>query len=164
MSVITVSEVKDLLNITTTADDGAVVDVITRAEAALAGKVGRLEPTVVVEWLPSDGGAVTLTSLPVLSLTAVSGAWAVDMATLTLRRGGVVTGLPAGDWSVTYQAGRTVCPPDLQEAALLLAKHMWEPRRGPNRGTPSTPPPGSAHTWPIRVLELIEPHLLPGFA
>ena len=79
MSVITVSEVKDLLNITTTADDGAVVDVITRAEAALAGKVGRLEPTVVVEWLPSDGGGQRLVlawahAATLVSVTPVGGA------------------------------------------------------------------------------------------
>ena len=171
MAVLPILDVKEHLNITGTTHDVELLRLIAAAEAAIAHHVGPLEPTTVTRRV-FGGAPALLPVVPVISLTTVTDSTGTaqvvggyDVDTIT----GVISST-TGSWSassyytVTYQAGRTVCPPDLLLAVKELVRHLWASQRSPalypgssvSEG-PSTP--GAAYLMPYRVQELIAPHM-----
>ena len=106
---------------------------------------------------------VFLTSV-VSVVSAVSATLGTVTSGFTVGVGGVVTnpGLGESDWTVTYTAGWATIPAGMRLAVLEMVRHLWRPQRGSTARGPEDNGPG--YLVPNRVRELIEPHLLPGFA
>lgn len=175
MSVLPLAEAKTHLNITRSDYDDEILAMIGAAEAAIAKRVGPLEPTDVTATV-TGLGALTLPVYPVLSLTTITDAGGTSIPLLGVNvdlAAGVVTGssgagLGSSTYTITYSAGRESCSGDLRMAVMELVRHMWQTQRGPAlypgmTDTPS-PAPGAAYLMPYRVQELIAPHEQFGFA
>lgn len=185
MPVLDLDDVKSYLKLKDNVDtyDAEVQAIMDAAEAAIAQRVGPLEPTTVT--LRLAGGryvrSLALSTLPVLSLTSITpvgGGDPIDLDTLHVDLpSGVIEydlgcqAFPLRHYTIVYQAGRTECPADLILAAKELVRHLWQTQRGPTRANSPTSEatsntvPGAAYLMPFRVSELIAPHLLlPGFA
>lgn len=172
MAVLTLPDVKAHLNITTASEDTKLAAMIAAAEAAIAERVGPLEPASRTVRVTPYGRTLFVPS-PAVSLTSVTDAdgTATDTNDLHLvTRSGMVTrndgGLFGARWyTITYQWGRATCPDDLKLAAMEMVRHLWTTQRGPSRRPGSTDSdatantiPGAAYLLPFRVSELIAPH------
>lgn len=171
MSVVPLSAVKTHLNITSAAQEGELQAFIDAAEAAISRRVGPLEPTTVTAQV--SGPSFVLPVFPVLSLTSLTDAGGTSLPTAGLTvdlASGVVTspaGFGSGSYTITYSAGRSTCPVDLQLAVKELVRHLWESQRTPARFPGSdepVAPAGAAYLMPYRVQELLAPHEQFGFA
>lgn len=180
MSVLKLTDAKTHLNMTQAVNDGELQGMIDAAEDAIAKKVGPLEQVTVTKRI-SGGSALVLPVLPAVSLTSITPSLPlagpdVSLADVYLDAdAGVVmhvwSGFPSLAYDVVYTAGRTDCPDDLLLAVKELVRHMWDSQRGGAKrpgaqqsDALSNTLPGSAYTFPIRVTELIAPHLRLGFA
>lgn len=177
MSMLVLSTVKDHLNITDTAHDGELQAMIDAAEATIAKHVGPLSATTVTTRV-SGGTSIILPIVPVLSLTSVTptGGTALTVGDLTTDTAAGIVSTPSSgaftstSYDIVYQAGRTICPPDLKLAAMELVRHLWTTQRNPalfpgsalSDGPVSTP--GMGYLMPYRVQELLAPHIQFGFA
>lgn len=180
MSVLSLSDAKQHLNITSGDNDAELLTFIGRAQAAIEQKVGPLSSTATTERVPGQCEALVLTSTPAVSLTSVTpvGGTALTVGDLYLdTTSGLVTYSNAGgyfgsaNYTVVYQAGRATVPDDLEYAVAELLKHLWQTQRGgakrPGMGgsdSYSNTLPGAAYAFPFRVEQLIAPHLQAGFA
>lgn len=174
MTVLDIADVKTYLNITASDEeqDDKLTAMIEAAEAAIAERVGPLEPESRTVRITSANQYLFIPS-PAVELTSVTDSYGTttDVAGLHLdKRAGIVTandGTVFGSrwYDVTYMAGRENCPPDLVLAAMEMVRHLWTTQRGPTRrpgastseGTANTIP-GAAYLLPFRVSELIAPH------
>ncbi len=177
MSVLGLNDVKAHLNISATTTDGEIQSMIEAAEAAIARRVGPLEPTIVTTTV-SGSGAVTLPVYPVLSLTTITDAVGTSIPLMGVTvdlAAGVVSGssgdgLGSSTYTITYSAGRMTVPADLKLAVKELVRHLWTTQRNPaifpgsslTDGPESQP--GAGYLMPYRVQELIAPHVQFGFA
>lgn len=178
MAVVTVTEVKAHLNITGAGYDTDLGVFIDRAEAAIAAKCGPLAAESKTERIDGHTSRLVLRSTPVISLTSVTpvDGTALTVGDLYVSPSGVVEyddggSFSAARYTVVYQAGRSSVPADLKYAILELVRHFWATQRGPSRRPGSTSSTetantiaGAAYMMPFRVLELIAPHIQPGFA
>lgn len=127
---------------------------------------------------------------PILSIASVTpaGGTALDLTQLYIDNyaglisyamcdpyDSVARWFPATSYTVVGQAGWAAgtdddpFPPDLVEAAEELIRHLWAPKRGSAVNRPGSRAadtvnarlPGAAYTYPIRVMELIGPFMLP---
>lgn len=172
MTVLDLAAAKDHLGITGTGFDEKLTAMINAAEAAIAERVGPLEPTSrTVRVGPSN--QYLFVPSPAVSLTSVvdQDGTAVEVSSLHLdSRTGIVTANNGsnftGRWfDVTYLAGRNPCPADLVLAVKEMVRHLWDTQRGPTRrpgstasDTTSNTIPGAAYLLPFRVSELIAPY------
>lgn len=175
MSVLPLAEAKTYLNITAGTYDGELQGFIGAAEAAIAHRVGPLEPTVVTARI-GGAAALVLPVYPVLSLTTIADDGGTSVPTVGLSvdlASGVVSGSTFGSdfYTVTYSAGRNPCPADLRLAVMELVRHMWQTQRGPTArpgsaasDAASNTIPGAAYLFPFRVEQLLLPHTQLGFA
>jgi hypothetical protein len=175
VSVLTLTDAKRHLNLTTTVNDAELQPMIDSAEATIGALVGQLSVSSVTERYVSTGGAIRLRNPAVGdTITSAVHLWSgmtlaptdveLVLGCLTRRYG---VGMIAGPWDVTYQAGRSTVPADLLMAVKELVRHLWDTQRGPTRrpgSAPDGPAPGAAYLLPNRVQELIAPYLLGGFA
>lgn len=172
MAVLTLPAVKAHLNITGEATDTELTLMIAAAEAAIAERVGPLEPQPRTVRVTPKYKALVIPS-PASMLTAVvdSNGASLTVGDLYLdQRPGLITlndGQPfVSPWyDVTYNYGRTPCPPDLVLAVKEMVRHLWDTKRGPTRRPGSTASdttantiPGAAYLLPFRVSELIAPY------
>lgn len=180
MSVLSLPEAKEHLNISGSANDGEIQSMIDAAEAAIVRRVGPLVSTVTTVRVEGGSYGLLLPTVPVLSLTSVTpvgGGTALTVGDLYIdASSGVVTynsgaSFSSAMYDVVYNAGWTTTPADLKMAVKELLRHMWQTQRGPTRRPGSTPSesmantvPGAAHTLPFRVTELLAPYMHPGFA
>jgi hypothetical protein len=95
----------------------------------------------------------------------------VSVADLTVLTPGVVRYtlggycFPSAWYTVVYNAGRASVPADLLLAVKELVRHLWGSQQGSGSRPGSTPESASpGFLMPYRVLELIGPHMQPGFA
>ena len=164
-TVLPLPDVKAYLGITGQAQDVDLMATRDAACAAVAGRVGPLEPSAVTQRCRGGGAALVLSTLPVIAVTSV-----------TARSGGVVAsdwddlaaGLLYGTWceayyDVVYQAGYVTLPADLRQGLKELVRHLWSTQRTKDRRTVDDLP-GSAYAWPTRVEQLVAPYAIPGFA
>lgn len=174
MPVLTLDEVTTHLNITTSGHDEELYGFIAAAEAAVAARVGPLEPQAVTSRIPGRRQVLLLPSAPVLSLTSVatSDGAAVDVTTLMLDSdAGTVeyadgTRFTASRYDVTYVAGFDYLPDDLSLGIKELVRHLWSTQRGAaaRPGSAVQEPQGPGYLFPNRVLELLEPYRSPRVA
>lgn len=178
MSALPLDDAKAHLNITSSTNDAELQGFIDAAEAAIAKKVGSLEPVTTTSRVPG-GSALALPVSPAISLTSITpinGSALALSAYYLNTESGVISNVwgacfPAIAYDVVYQTGRTDCPDDLLLAVKELVRHMWETQRGGAQRPGSRPSealsntlPGAAYTFPIRVTELLVPHVRFGFA
>jgi hypothetical protein len=190
MSVVTLETARAHLDAVAHTDDDEMQRMLDRAEAAITKRIGPLAATTVTSTVAAragvtnyadswDGMSLVLPVVPVISLTSLTGAsgTVVDPSLLYVTGEGVV--YFADGWSrfgevrytAIYQAGRAALPADLELAVLELLRHLWETQRGAaNRpgggalGEGLAPTlPGAVYTFPLRVSELLTPHVKVGF-
>lgn len=181
ISVISLAEAKDHLNITRVLPDGGAelrrfMQAATEVVESKAGICVRRQFTDRV----SDGcRELVLPRRPVLSVTSVASVWpggpSWTAGQLVLDgEAGIVSqaapmGLPFwyGPWDVTYACGRAVVDERFIHAAKEQLRHLWETQRGAQ--PPSLAPgeesfatsAGWAFSVPRRVLELLEDDMVP---
>jgi len=173
MSVLTLQQAKDYLDITANTYDTELQAFIDSAEAAIAKKVGPLTSVTTTKQVDGRGRALVLPCTPVVSLTSVTGntGEVVSPADLTVLPPGIVrytaggACFPAEWYTVVYQSGRASVPADLLLAVKRLLKRMWSSQRGSGARPGSSPEAaGPAFAMPNEVLELLAPYMQPGFA
>ncbi|NUR81001.1 MAG: hypothetical protein HOQ21_11220 [Dermatophilaceae bacterium] len=152
MSVLTLAAAKSHLNITTTTDDAELQSVIDAAEAAIAYRCGPLAPTSQTVRLSGGGPSLILPTAPVVSVESVTpvGGTALSMAdmfvnkdagTVSLALGGT---FGAGQYDVSFTAGRSSVPADLLLAIKELVRHLWSTQRGNAPGAQTALPEDAA--------------------
>lgn len=144
----------------------------TSATAAAEGTcgVGPIVQRTVTERVTTTGsGALVLSRPPVVSISSIasapSGAPVAGPFDLS-SRAGIVYGMQSGTYTVTYLAGRVTSasdvPGDLAMAILIIAKHLYETRRGqssrPSSLGESEPVLPYGFAIPRRAEELLAPH------
>lgn len=187
MTVLSLDEAKEHLNLTTDVQDAELAVFIDAAEAAIAKRVGPLEPTDVTSVVDSGGGTLVLPCIPVISVTSVTAVpgfgGVYDASGLSLNgQTGVLSpssnqdsfgfagsnfgsGLLAGRYTVSYVAGREEVPSDILLAVKELVRHLWSTQRGGAKrpGSTDDPAQSSGYLMPYRVAELLAPHKTFGF-
>jgi hypothetical protein len=192
--VVTLQQAKDFLNISSTDADAEIPFYIKAAQRVWANRGGPLGSTAspVDEWHDGGGEIVVTRLVPISSVQLVAEttgssaqtlteadpgtssdgfAYSVDLesGTFIRRTGGRATAFARGvrNIHIQYTPGYDSVPEDIQEAVLLLVKHMWDTQRGIGRrpGTGGDEPvPGSSFSWPRRVEEILVGYTLPGIA
>lgn len=182
MTVLLIEDAKAHLNLDDATSDSEVWPYIRGAEAALARRVGPLEPTQITRRIPGrpyrgigNGRGTRELVLPVtpvislVSVTPVNGT-PYGITGLDVTPGGIVRFPTGWGWfagayfDVVWMAGRTVSSEeneDLYLAIQQLLLHYWMTQRGPStrRGVPE--PRVLSGPMPDSVLELIAPFVLP---
>ncbi len=162
--------VKSFLNIGTSKQDDELLDTVDRDEAILARRIGPLSPMTVVDEAHTGPWPLILRHRPVIAVTSViSGGLPLSGFTLDVEAGIVYGATPyfSGTALVTYTAGRSLLPLDLEAAVLELTKHLWTSQRPAGAQAPPGSPSGDegqptgAFLLPYRVQSLIEPYLRP---
>lgn len=178
MGVIPVAEIKEYLNITTSANDAELTLFGNRAEAAIASRCGPLASTPVTAKVRGFGWSLSPHITPILSLTSVTpvGGSALTLSLFVtpevgLRGPQTIAWLTPGGWfnaawyDVVYNAGRSALPDDLRMAALEGIRYYWQTQLGeapanlPVVGDVDERPAARGVDFPwLRVQHLIEPY------
>ena len=180
------AEEKQHLNLTGGTNDAELVNYLQAATELVEAKVGICVPRAITdEDIPGTRrDVIRLPSGPVPSVTAVTSigsvytdgpTWTTAGLIVNPARGTVRTadgcGFYRGPWRWTGTAGRAVIPERLTQACKEQVRHMWETQRGAQppsvlQGEEIYSPAGggAAFTVPRRVLELLSPDMVPGFA
>lgn len=174
MSVLTVDEARDYLNIASIETDTKIQDTIAAAQAAIEVKVGPLETTAKTARVRGGNGVLVLPDYPVVSVQSIapSDGSTFEVADLYVDESGVLSHIDgctyfgAAAYDIAYTAGRATCPGDLRRAVLELVRHLWQPQRGPRTNfnaseSTSDTVPGAAYVFPFRVEQLLAPHVSP---
>lgn len=176
MSALDLADAKIHLNLSGTTHDDELQSTIDEAEGLIARRCGPLEAVSTSERVRGYGSALALSTVPVVSVIAVTSLEGdvVDTDDLWLDEdSGLVTftdgteGFPSRLYDVEYEAGRSEIPADLLRAVKELVKHLWRTQRGssskPGGGAGESPAP--TYLLPYAVAELLEPYDRPmGFA
>lgn len=172
MPVVNPAEAKNYLRIAGAQDDFQIETVLDAAEAAVATRVGPLEPTPVTSRVDGGYTILRLPTYPLISVQSVtpSNGETLDVADLSYDAAGILkyaTGskfFTAQAYDVAYTAGRATLPNDLKVAVLELVRHLWQSQRASNRSganqsteTANTIP-GAANLFPFRVEQLLAPY------
>lgn len=176
MSVLTLALAKTHLNITVSTYDTELQTVIDAAEAAIAKVVGPLSSTSYTRRVRGGSCELVLPVSPVISLTSVTpvNGTALTLGDLYLESETGIVRWSLSDrafsyawYTVVFAAGRSSLPDDLLMAVKELVRHIWTTQRGGTTRPGSRPSadlsntlPGAAHTFPIRVTQLLAPHRL----
>lgn len=172
MAVLDLADAKAYLSITTSERDEVLTSIIAAAEAAIANKVGSLEPATRTERV--GAGYSLVVPAPIVEVTSIVDADgnAVDFAADLLidEEAGILTSSDGSAFTsrwydVTYSQGYDPCPADLLLAVKELVRHLWGTQRGPTQRPGAAPSdaaagtvPGAAYLLPYRVAELIAPY------
>lgn len=179
MGVLTLTEIKDHLNITTGGNDAELTTFGNRAETAIAGRCGPLAPVAVTTKLRGLRWALTPQVTPISSLTSITpvGGVALSLTLFVTPEVGLrgpqrIEWLSPGGYfnaywyDVVYNAGRSSLPDDLRLAALEGVRYYWQTQLGEE--TPAAPTVHDPDERPVirgvdfpwlRVQHLIEPYL-----
>ncbi|HEY6013469.1 MAG TPA: hypothetical protein VIU37_05670 [Candidatus Limnocylindrales bacterium] len=134
-----ITTMRRALGITADTVDTDLTRYMTEAEEKVAQIVGPLAPTAVTEVM-RGAGTLVLTTLPVISLTSVTGEFvgSISNTLVTVNAYGVVRPvrfqvvLFDDYYTVVYQAGwvTATCPTGFTTAAELICKDRWAARNG----------------------------------
>lgn len=191
--VVSLDSAKSFLNISGTASDAELQTFIDAAIALWEGRVGPVSVQTYSEWYDGGRPQIVLRHTPVVSVASITeafssalaytltaetldgsaggDAWGYTLDTetglITRRATGFVIDFANGrrNVHVTYDAGYSSVPVDIQQGILLLIKHMWATQRGPGSimGTGGEDyTPGAGFIWPNRVQEIAQAHMVPG--
>ncbi len=168
MRLVTLTDVKNTVNVTASTDDNELERVAMAAEALVLGECRPiLIQTVVTDPLDvSWSGVVLLPDRPVDSVLSVTDSTGLAVAFTVRPRSGRVFVRSRGPVVVTYTAGSATVPADVSEATLIVVLHLWESQRGRARRPRFAPsdadldlPAGFA--FPAAARELLRPYLRP---
>ncbi len=172
MRLVTLTDVKNTVNVTGSTDDNELERAALAAEALVLGECRPIfSQTVVTEPVDvSPTGLVLLPDHPVNSVTAVIDAVGAPVSFTARPGSGQVLVRARGAVVVTYTVGSATgsrdVPADVSEAVLIVVRHLWESQRGRGRRPRSVPaeadldlPPGFA--FPAAARELLRPYLRP---
>lgn len=138
MTILDLSDAKALLRITVDTEDAAVLETIAAAVTAVEGLAGPLEQRSgqVQEVTANIAGRAAAPIWPVISVdsgVSLDDGSALTVADVTVRDGGILAGLPPGQWRITCTVGRPTVPAHLMEAVRQMVAHLYQARRGPGR-------------------------------
>lgn len=176
-SIFSKNEMKLHLNITSTSEDAELEDFMMAATEMIEGKVGICVPRQVTDRVEEGRHRLLLENKPVLSVASVTSvwpggpSWPGDQLDWD-ESAGIVNLLSMfpfywGPWDVVYTPGRQQLPENIIYAGKEQLRHMWTTQRG------SMPPAllqgeeeftattGFTFTIPRRVLEALEPDIVP---
>lgn len=172
MSVLTLAEAKEHLNITVDTYDDELTATIDAAEAIVGRLVGPLTPTSTTARVHGCTRTLLLPSAPALTLTSVTPVESgspLDVASLLLdTNAGTVVFTDGRTWfwarayDVEFDTGwaADALPADLLYAVKEMVRHLWKTQRGamqrPGSGD-APPPPG--YLIPNAVAELLDPYI-----
>ena len=175
--VVSLSAVKDHLNITSTDSDEELRHMIGVASERGESWTGRVfGRRAIVDTLSGGVSYLPLNHCPVLSVTSITENGVTVPASgwrLSSREGAVierVAGYSTSLWApgsgnivVTYVAGYSVQPSTDAQGTLEMVRHLWSTQRGSIRAR-ANGDPGMLATFsvPLRVQELWESHLMGG--
>lgn len=143
--IISLSEARTALRLTDTSQDELLRGYIEGVAEVIER---HLDETIVPRTFVEDyisvrpgrwGDSIALRHRPVISITSivsVSNLFTWDATQFHVDKvTGLVTSLPStwglfGDVTITYVAGRTVIPANIQQAAKIIVQHAWQTRRG----------------------------------
>ncbi|WP_068925026.1 phage head-tail connector protein [Planobispora rosea] len=164
--IVSLAETKRHLNLTTSAEDDELTEMIRAVTEPIERHVGVVLRRTVVE-THRGGYALVLQKTPVLSITSVEGVGSAldqDVADLLLDTvSGVVRrqdgGWIAGPVTTAYVAGGTSVSPSVRLASLMIIQHLWETQRGaatPRFGADEAVwDPRFGYAIPRRAIELL---------
>lgn len=181
ISIISLAEARDHLNITRTTNDAELRRFMMAATEVAESKAGTcVVRQVTGEFIPGSRlRVIRLPSAPVSDVSSVSigsarkegPAWTADQLIVNPVSGTCQPGCHrefwGGPWVAAYTAGRPVIPEHLEHAAKEQLRHLWETQRGAQRPGPLqgeetfTTTAGWTFSVPRRVLELLEPDVIP---
>lgn len=181
VGIVSLADAKKHLNITSTTNDQEIRDHIEAATAIVEYYTGPADVTSVTE-VVQGGYSLVLSHVPAISLTSVTPVYSfgltynVDDFDLDGAMGVArhKLGWPLiGPLRVVYKAGRAIIPANLQLAARIIIKHLWETQRGGSR----RPGMGQSdeiveqqlvsamgYAIPRRAVELLQPQQTVGIA
>lgn len=178
--LISLADAKAQLNITTTAQDGELADLIDSLTTDIEYVVGPVIPRPCTETLAINGTSFALSNYPAVSLTSITAASpyfiAPPLADLQLDGATGMVYRTSGVWIygrfiAVYQAGLASIPPAVNEAARIVLQHQWDTQHNPaaNRpvafGEQMSVVPGMAYAIPDRAAEkLASARRISGFA
>lgn len=186
---ITLPDVLRQANVPASANSGDLAELDLMREAAqdvVEGIVGPVLWRTVTELVPVNeatyaylsGGMAVLSTKPVVSVTSATVIGTPAVVTYTLdSQAGLLTHIQPWTWtyardlSVTYIAGRSICPSAIRLAGLIIATHLWQTQTG------NAPSAGGAfgqteqrldvaefyagYSVPNRAVELLTPYRIP---
>jgi hypothetical protein len=149
MSLVDLPAVKAWLNMGSDASDSKLQETIDAAEAYIARRIGAgstLAAETITERVDGLKTDLILTTLPVISVTSVTGA---DGGTLTVasldvnEQQGIIRYtqissiiFPMPWYTVVYQAGFTALDFDYTQAVKEVTREFWGPQRGGRQNNP----------------------------
>jgi uncharacterized phiE125 gp8 family phage protein len=186
--LVTLADVKQFLNITTTSNDDELTGFLLDAVTAIEDLIGPITPQTFTDEFDEHGPNIVLPRTPVQSVTSVmiqpwlgaapvddTAAWRLNSTTGVLRRaviGGTMPFYGRGSiFTITYTAGRTDVPNPVNRAILMQVAEMWRSQRGASPMAPGNQDaaepsyPGGLGFLDEGVMELLLPYLMaPGVA
>lgn len=166
---LSLTQVKDHLNIGVDqlTDDDEIRHFILAATGLIEGITGPLTRRPATGTFNGGRSSVVLTQYPIVSVTSVtengspvtSYSWDADTGIVTKTSGYSEATFTQGHRNVvvTYVAGRSIVPADLQHAVLEAVRHLWETQRGKPTSLRSGDDyvPGAGYSLPNRVKEFL---------
>jgi uncharacterized phiE125 gp8 family phage protein len=166
---VTTTQVKAQLGIRHSDDDTYLTDLIARAKAWVERFTAKnIAAAAVVDTFTEFGDYLLLSRGPFVSLTSIGYVYDATPETITVGDVFVQDGkiyAPTAGWpsydtystiTVTYQAGYTTTPVDLDHAMLVLIEHWYEPD--------DKTPLDEHHKVPLAVTSLAGPFRTPTVA
>jgi uncharacterized phiE125 gp8 family phage protein len=162
MPIPQVSELKTLLQISTSNDDELLALYLAAAVRLVEARTGPLTVRTFTERITTNRNNLLLAYRPVVAITTVTqilDSW--DTVTPDLLAFDSVSGVVyrtdfgtlAGSWDITYVAGWQAVPESWQLAILVTAEHLWRTARGAAK-RPSSGPNDMLTTRPSTPSEL----------
>lgn len=165
----TLADLKSHANVSTTADDGELQDMLDAAAGIVRSLIGTsFDASVHTERLSVNGGTAVLTYRPVAGDVVLNGG-AVTGHSVDADAG-LLLDVPwvYGPLTATYTADSGVVPAEVQMATLVIAAHLYETQRMPGQAFDSRPAgfggadgqpdatPFRGFAIPNRALELLD--------
>lgn len=139
-SLVSLTDVKKHLNLTSTSNDDELLSLIDTAEEIVRAEARQFDVATYAETLWVTGGYVILSHTPVQAVTSVTSAGETITGT-TFTASGLLEGLRGWrEVAVTYTAGHPVPSARAYTATLMVAARLWETQRGPSPVTPTEEP------------------------
>ena len=175
MSTVSLEDVKSYLGAQAAGSDVELQGFIDGAETAIEQRTGPLEPRPVTVQAVCLNGRLVIPVGPYIgpvtkATNVLMGGVDYDQPGALLEFVGGVLSLPfgaamlPGTWTLTYMAGHDPTPGDLLLAVKEEVRHLWAIKRGNSFRNGTDAVPGTAHSLPIRVEELIAPYVQDGVA
>ena len=141
--LVSLADVKQQLNITTTTNDDelqAYIDAVTACIEAGCGPMAQRQVTEIIEGFDLTLNLLQVPAISVTSVTSIYTAGVQWLAGVLFVDGdkGVVRrndrgGFYGGPFTVVYTAGRTSVPAGVGLAARIIVQYLWETQRGTSR-------------------------------